>query len=76
MREALMTARKNAGKTQADVAEIVGIDRSYYAHIEKGKRSPALNVAIRIAECLGSDVGKLFLPTDVSKSHNKPRKAG
>ncbi|MBP2666532.1 MAG: Helix-turn-helix domain [Firmicutes bacterium] len=71
MRDELLAARKFAGKTQADVASASGIDRSYYAHIEKGHRSPSLQVAIRIASFLQKDIGEIFLPNSVTKSHIK-----
>ena len=60
MRHELLAARKSAGKTQDEVATAAGIDRSYYVHIEKGNRSPSLQVAMRIAECLRKEVGEIF----------------
>lgn len=81
MRDELKTARTEVGKTQAEVAVLSGIDRSYYVHIEKGKRSPSLQVAMKIADALGKSISDIFLPDDVTKSHQtdriKPkRKAG
>ena len=60
MRQELIAARKAIGKTQDDVATAAGIDRSYYVHIEKGNRSPSLQVAMRIAEYLRKEVGEIF----------------
>jgi transcriptional regulator with XRE-family HTH domain len=49
------------GWTQAELAERVGIDRSFLADVERGKRNISiLNLAL-IAEGLGVTLSKLFL---------------
>ena len=39
MRETLKKARQDAGLTQKQVAEYLGISERYYQHIEKGQRT-------------------------------------
>ncbi|WP_100402685.1 helix-turn-helix transcriptional regulator [Bacillus sp. FJAT-42315] len=52
MRDWLIQLRKNKSLTQANIAEQVFIDRSYYAQIEQGKRDPSIGVANQIAKLL------------------------
>ncbi|HDR4520626.1 TPA: helix-turn-helix transcriptional regulator [Bacillus cereus] len=54
------SARKNKGLKQREVAENLGITRSYYAAIERKSRVPSLKVALAISELLNIDV-KFFL---------------
>lgn len=63
-REQLIKTRKNAGKTQADIAIAVGVHRSYYGLIENGNRNPTLGIATKIATALNSNVEQLF-PNDI-----------
>lgn len=56
----IKTARKNKGLKQWEVAEKVGINRSYYAGVEGLKKTPSLRVATSIADILDIDV-KFFL---------------
>lgn len=65
-RTELYDARKKAGLTQEQIAERVGIDRTYFNAIENGRRRPALDIAIRIAQLLGVEVTDIFLPSDVT----------
>jgi transcriptional regulator with XRE-family HTH domain len=52
--------RKRHGWTQAELAEKVGIDRSFLADVERGKRNISiLNLAL-IAEGLGVSLARLF----------------
>ncbi|EEL13823.1 hypothetical protein bcere0016_56170 [Bacillus cereus 95/8201] len=53
-------ARKKTGLKQREVAEALGISRSYYATIESRLRVPSLKVALAISEFLNIDV-KFFL---------------
>jgi len=61
MRYELRRARKEAKLTQKQLAELVGIERSTYAHIESG-RPPSFKVALAIAAALGGRVEDLFSP--------------
>jgi putative transcriptional regulator len=72
MRKALFQKRKENGLTQAEVAELAGINRASYVHIERGTRNPSLDVAKKIAEALGCKMDDIFLDSDVSVSHNQP----
>ena len=38
MRQTLQQARKEAGKTQKEIAHIIGISERFYQHIEAGTR--------------------------------------
>lgn len=69
MRQQLIIARKKANLTQKQLADLINIDRSYYAHIERGTKQPSLAVALRIAQALGENVENIFLPSDVSIRH-------
>lgn len=60
MREALLEARRRAGKTQAAVAAAAGIDRISYLQIERSRTNPSLATAMRIAAYLGAPVEVLF----------------
>lgn len=69
LRKELRIARKLAGLRQEDIAKLVGIDRTYYSAIERGRRTPALGVAQRIAAVLKKDVNDIFLPPDATDGH-------
>lgn len=47
----LIERRKLLGHSQQDVADLVGIDRSYYSKIEAG-HTPSVKVAKAIGKCL------------------------
>jgi transcriptional regulator with XRE-family HTH domain len=52
--------RRRNGLTQVELAEKVGIDRSFLADVERGKRNASiLNLAL-IAEGLGVTLSKMF----------------
>ncbi len=70
MREALIETRKKAGFTQEQIANIVGIDRASYSHIERGSRTPSLEIAAKIAGTLNKAIEEIFLPSDVAIRHN------
>lgn len=73
LNEKLIQARKSKKLTQEQVSILVGIDRSTYAHYERG-RPPQLDTALKIAQVLGRPVEDLFLPIAVLKQH-KPMSA-
>jgi len=53
-------SRKSCGWTQAEMAERVGIDRSFLADVERGKRNISiLNLAV-IAEGLNVSLSRLL----------------
>jgi putative transcriptional regulator len=55
-------------KTQAEVAEKLGISQSTYAMYETGKRTPSDEVKIRIANLYNRTVQFIFFNQDVTKS--------
>ncbi len=53
--ESLKIRRKALGLTQRALAEKLGVEASYVAFIESGRRKPSLNLVARIADTLGLD---------------------
>lgn len=56
----IATARKAAGRTQAEVAEKVGIDTVSLSRIERGTVTPGVPTLDKIADELGVALGRLF----------------
>jgi DNA-binding XRE family transcriptional regulator len=52
----LLDARKNAGLTQCELAERIGVDKSYVSRIEKGITTPSVATFYRIVNALGLSV--------------------
>lgn len=42
--------REEKGRTQTNVATLLGIDQSYYSKLEKGKHDISIETLIKIAE--------------------------
>ncbi len=61
-RQNLRDRREELGISQEEMADMLGVDRSTYVRYETGLRTPPLQVAIRIAEILKSDIPSLFAP--------------
>ena len=51
--ESLRNARINAGMTQEDVADRASVDRTYVSMLEHDKKSPTVDVLLRICEAMG-----------------------
>ncbi|MEW6686881.1 MAG: helix-turn-helix transcriptional regulator [Candidatus Edwardsbacteria bacterium] len=64
----IRTIRKEAKKTQADLAEATGLSDNYIALLERGKRSASIETLEKIAKALDVPLGELFI-------HRKERKA-
>ncbi|EIW20088.1 MULTISPECIES: helix-turn-helix transcriptional regulator [Pelosinus] len=64
MRKELAIARENIGLTQARMAELLGISRSYYSLIENGMRNPDYGLAKRIAKILKVSPNNIFFDLD------------
>ncbi|MGB9662428.1 MAG: helix-turn-helix transcriptional regulator [Moorellaceae bacterium] len=64
MRARLIALRKEKGLTQQQVADMLGITRSFYGMIETGDRNPTLDLAKRIAEIFGTGIEDLFFTSD------------
>lgn len=58
--ENLKKYRLQAGLTQAELAEIIGVAQPTIAEYEIGKKTPVVNKAIKIAEILNTTCEKLF----------------
>ncbi len=53
-------ARKNAGLTQAQLAEQSGVTRQTIIAIEKGNYTPSVLLALRLAKALKKPIEELF----------------
>lgn len=73
MRTKLKKLRDKWNLTQQKVADEVGIDRSYYAHIENGDSNPSLKIALKIKEVLGTERDDIFFNY---REHNMHAKKG
>ena len=58
--ETLITARRNSGKTQAQVAKEIGMIKTAYQRYEQGKVLPNVVTAIKIAKALNTTVEDLW----------------
>jgi transcriptional regulator with XRE-family HTH domain len=56
----LRRAREQAGLSQVEVARRIGIDASYVAHVEAGRRNPTLRAMDAFARALDLDLSFLF----------------
>ncbi|MDM5258889.1 MULTISPECIES: helix-turn-helix transcriptional regulator [Bacillus cereus group] len=67
-REWLIKLREDKGLKQLEIAKTLDISSSYYCEIEKGKKNPRWNIAMRIAEFFDVSVDNFFYnPTRVSR---------
>ena len=51
-------------QTQAELAEVVGINRSYLAGVENGSRMPGLETLVSITQALGISMSELFVKAE------------
>ena len=58
--EAMREARKAVGLTQAQLAHDVGVTRQTISQVESGDYNPTLQLCLKIAHRLGSDLNTLF----------------
>lgn len=65
-------ARKRAGKTQAKLADCMGIDYQVVSDYENGRRSPGLDWLFRACDCLEVDFGELMTELDKRRKSAKP----
>ncbi len=61
MRNRIREYRARYGLTQAELARLVGVRRETIVFLEKGRYSPSLRLACRIAKVFGTTVDELFL---------------
>jgi len=69
MRDWLKDKRERKGLTQEQAAELCGISRSYYTHIENQVKTPTVKVAKKIADVLEFDWAHFFKDESPSKEH-------
>src|SRR5438094_25005 len=55
----IRTLRKRRGWTQAVMAERVGIDRSFLADVERGRRNVSIPILFRISQGIGIRLSQL-----------------
>ena len=56
----LRMARREAGLSQAQLAETVGVTRQTICLIESGSYNPTLNLCVHICKTLGKTLDELF----------------
>lgn len=59
-RERMREARRGLGLTQAELAASVGVTRQTISQVESGDYNPTLQLCLRIARRLGTDLNTLF----------------
>lgn len=52
--------RMRTGLSQEKMAAVAGLDRTYYAGIERGERNPSVKQLAKIAVALDVPIGALF----------------
>ncbi len=57
--KALRKARQAAGLSQEELAERAGLHRTYISQLERGLKSPTLDIIDRLATSVGSTTPKL-----------------
>ncbi len=67
----LEAARVNAGLTQAQAAEKLGVDASTIGNWERGKTSPSFKYILDMSDLYGIPVSNFFLPRDFAKSETE-----
>ncbi|MGO3741714.1 helix-turn-helix transcriptional regulator [Kerstersia sp.] len=60
MKNTLRILRAEAGWTQADLAERLGVSRQAVNALETGKHAPSLDLAFRISALFGRPVEAIF----------------
>ena len=71
--EMIRDARRRAGLSQRQVAEIVGADHAYISLIEKGtRRNPSAELLQRLADALALDINELLSHIGLKTSNVLP----
>ncbi|MFA6897070.1 MAG: helix-turn-helix transcriptional regulator [Patescibacteria group bacterium] len=58
--ENLRRIRINKNITQVEIANILGVDRSFVSNIENGKNNPTLSTITSLAKALNIPIDELF----------------
>src|ERR1700679_578006 len=61
----LRALRNEAGLTQADVAEAVGVAPETMSRLERGRLQPSTDLVTRLAAAIGVEPGALFVASSV-----------
>ncbi len=56
----LKTIRTAKNITQSELAELIGVDKSFVSNIENGKNNPTLSTIASLAKALKVSVDELF----------------
>lgn len=56
----LREARREASLTQARLAQLSGLDRTYISHLERGRANPSLVKMSQLARIVGKSVADLL----------------
>ena len=59
--------REEAGLTQKQIAEKLGVSESYYCQLENNKRRMPLQLALDVSTILKKTPNDIFLPNDFAK---------
>lgn len=62
----LAAARVNAGFTQAEVAEKMGVTANTVVNWEKGKATPSIVAARQLANLYGLELSNIFFPEEAN----------
>lgn len=65
--EKLKLFRKDAGLTQSEMGELLGISESGYCLIENRKRRLTFEMAVKIATILKKNPSDIFMPNNFAK---------
>lgn len=60
--------REEKGIKLEELAVMVGVSSRHIAFIERGQRTPSMELAFKIANVLSSTVDNIFLPNKCTKS--------
>lgn len=71
--EHLASLRKQAGLTQVELAELLGVPQSNVAYWEQSEKPPRSDVLTQMAKVLGVRIEQLLLPAN---GHAAPFRAG
>ena len=70
----LRRLRKAIGLTQAEIAELLHVDRTSYAYYESGRTQPKNNTLIRIAYLYNISMDALLGITDLPRAYREDDK--
>lgn len=74
MRTLLVSEREKQGYTQQKLADAIGISRSHYADIERGRKDPSYKISVRIKRALGHPGDDIFFNQNDAKSGEYKKK--